>query len=246
LRSFHAIRNLALFFLFCVVIAGCGDGGKARYDLEPLSAEKAVELLERAGGDSERANAVIERVRASRTADFSFPEFWSRLSTTQAARRLTPEQRNRLLSLHNQSCKDVDFDGFAQFVLNLGDGYDFILGELRQCQTALRPERTRDFLMRMIFQREFPRLSEEERATFIERQEGDTTVLRPRAIQTVVSRFVMNELLRAPEAQGWDIFLCYLSPVELTRITEGLRERDKGALADRFATIYSNSCLSSW
>ena len=145
-----------IFFIllgFSLLAAGCGDGGKARYDLEPISAETAVEMLERAGDDPVKTDAVIERVRTNRTGNFDFRAFWARLSVSQSARRLSPEQRSRLLALHEQSCKDTDFDSFAQFILSLGSDYEYIVGEFRKCQNALGHERTRAFPLPLPSQR---------------------------------------------------------------------------------------------
>src|SRR3989344_1449879 len=142
---------LYLFSLLgvAVLFSNCGEGGKARYDLEPLSEEKAVEMLERAENDPKKTERALERVRTNRREDFDFKKFWASVNARNVVKNLSPAQQDKLLELHGQSCKETDFDEFVKLVLGLRR-FEYIVGEFRKCQSALEPIRTRDLIFRMM------------------------------------------------------------------------------------------------
>lgn len=153
------LAKIAALTLGLALLVACGRGGTARFDWEPLSDEKALELLQRDAGRSDRVDSIIARVEQTaapvaageNTGAFNYRRFWRALRSSGALARMSQVQQRRLLALHSRSCQETDFAEFARLVADLSPtNHDFILGEFRRCQTALSPELTRDFLLRII------------------------------------------------------------------------------------------------
>lgn len=226
---FSAFLLLGLSLTF----VNCGDGGKARYDLEPLSDEKAVELLEKAGSDTKKAEAVIDRVNTNRRPDFDFKKFWAKVEAKDVVRRLPPLQQKRLLDLHAQSCKDIDFNEFSKLALRLGR-YEYVIGEFRKCQSSSEPVRVRELLLK-IMQAEVSR--RQKRAGAGELTEAEK--------EQLVSRFVLKKILSAPNA-NWGPVICYLTNQDFEYVDRELRERGKTDLANALAQEFQTGCFQHY
>lgn len=149
-KTIRALGTALFVASLSPLLTNCGNGGKAHYSLEPLSTDQAITMLDKSSNDPKKTNIILERMQTNLRSDFSFRRFWRELHQRGIAQRMNPEQIDKLFSLQDQSCKSIDFDEFAKFILEMGRGYEFIVGELRKCQTALTPERARDFLIRMM------------------------------------------------------------------------------------------------
>lgn len=250
-------RPISLLLIATVAVLGsfnaCSKGGKVRLELEPLNEDKAVELLERSAQDPERAAALVSRVEAQGGTGIDYARFWQRVRVTNVMSRLPEATQQRLLSLHRQSCRETDFNEFARLVASLERRHqDFIMGEFRKCQTALTPERTVDFLLRILAD---PRPVAPANDPAAERRRLDALQLEPwstlpEAIEkepnpelrhTLISRFLVEEILRAPQ-QNWNLVACFLSGNDLEYIQRELKRRDLSDVTVGLIQTSQNDC----
>lgn len=249
-----AIVSLA----FLVSLNACSKGGKVRLELEPLNEDKAVELLERSAQDPERSAALVSRVEAQGGSGINYSRFWQRVRVTNVMSRLPEATQQRLLSLHRQSCTETDFNEFARLVASLDRQHqDFILGEFRRCQTALTPERTVDFLLRILVSPP-PQAANPTRPIpdpVAERRRLDALQLEPWAAlpeaiekepnpelrHTLISRFLSEEILRAPR-QNWNLVACFLNGTDLEYIQRELKRRELESVAQGLILANQTDC----
>lgn len=136
------IRTLA--FLVSVALClglftACGQGGKARYEFSPLNEDQVLDQFSKARTAEQRV-AVVNRIRAGGVVPgFSFGRLWSNPRAVEMCQSLDDESMRLLLGTADESCSRKDFRQFVELILACDKHYDFVIGEVRRCQTKLPP-----------------------------------------------------------------------------------------------------------
>lgn len=133
------VLRLPLLALLSLLLSNCGDGGKARYEYADLSEDQVLDQFAKAK-TPEKRESLVARIRSGGvTANFSYGKLWANPRAAEMCQNLDSDSVRLLLGTADESCSTEDFSEFARLILSCDKHYDFIIGEVRRCQTALPP-----------------------------------------------------------------------------------------------------------
>lgn len=179
-----------LRFALLLVLTACGGGSmevtnkNADGSIILRPAKTVIAMLE-ATADAELADKV-QSLHGKFGDNLKWSEFWKELSGSPVKTRLIPAHRDGMLTLQIRSCDDEGFAAYVAFIVNIGDGFEYVLGANRVCPTQLSAAQTMTFL------RSF------HQADLTRRSRPDTAALTVAAL---------NEQLSHEPGAGWETLI---------------------------------------
>lgn len=125
------------------LLAGCGGGTVSINQIESTNGKilpvKVLERLQKAvelSNDAE-VDLILESLSGEAGDRLDWPKFWAEIGIRAFCSNLATRHADFLFRLHSKDCDS--FSEFADFVLKVGLGHEYILGNKRQCQSRLNP-----------------------------------------------------------------------------------------------------------
>jgi len=144
------VRPILVCLVALLVLSACGNGGrKARYELEQLSEEQAIDQLISKDNAADRS-FVFDRINDSQPAGYDWKKFWRIAKLRDLHNLISPAEMARLLDYHNLDCSTESWRYFARYILHIEEHYVYLMGEKRKCESGLGPKITRRVLRHMM------------------------------------------------------------------------------------------------
>lgn len=134
-KYFTTLQMKAIAFFLAIGYVGCSPSDPT-LKYEGVGAVQAIQMLDKAQNYEEKQIA-IRKIETDRQAGFDWGYFWRGVGEGQRIASLSPDQRNRIFTLSAESCSMAGFESFAELVIKINTGFDFVFGEKRLCAQAL-------------------------------------------------------------------------------------------------------------
>jgi|GEM_PF-4557035 len=129
-----------IFFVISVALLGCGDASVQVAPMDEYERSTEALIFQLSSASAQERQSLLISLTGPRGYRLNWSDFWARLEHSPAAAKTWSENKSELRALAAQNCRVDQYQSLARFIISRGDGWDWLIGPDKICNTALGPE----------------------------------------------------------------------------------------------------------